>query len=66
MERMMLEWEMLKQNEIDKQREHEQNILEVELEAKRKMAQTEKRNGSQTKNCRYRAQDESRNGTKTS
>ena len=38
----MLEWEMLKQNEIDKQREHEQNILEVELEAKRKMAQTEK------------------------
>ncbi|KAK2561806.1 hypothetical protein P5673_015192 [Acropora cervicornis] len=42
MEKMKLELEMLKQNEIDKQREHEQKILEVELEAKRKMAQTEK------------------------
>ena len=42
MERMKLELEMLRQNEIDKQREHEQKILEVELEAKRKMAQTEK------------------------
>ena len=42
MEKMKLELQMLKQNEIDKQREHEQKILEVELEAKRKMAQTEK------------------------
>ena len=42
MEKMKLELEMLKQNEKDKQREHEQKILEVELEAKRKMAQTEK------------------------
>lgn len=42
MEKMKLELEMLKQNEIDKQREQEQKILEVELEAKRKMAQTEK------------------------
>ena len=42
MEKMKLELEMLKQNEIDKQREHEQKILEVGLEAKRKMVQTEK------------------------
>ena len=41
-EKMKLELEMLKQNEIDKQPEHEQKILEVELEAKRKMTQTEK------------------------
>ena len=58
-ERMKLELEMLRQSEIDKRREHEQKILEVELEAKRKMAQTEKNN------CGYRAQDESRSGKKT-
>ena len=40
---MKLELELLKQNEIDKQREHEQKILEVELEAKRKMTQTERK-----------------------
>ena len=32
----------MKQNEIDKQREHELKKLEVELEAKRKLAQAEK------------------------
>ena len=36
MEKMKLELEMLKQNEIDKQREHEQKILEVEFEVKGK------------------------------
>lgn len=35
--KMKLELEMLKQNEIDKQREHELKILEVELEAKRNL-----------------------------
>lgn len=35
--KMKLEFEMLKQNEIDKQREHELKILEVELEAKRNL-----------------------------
>ena len=42
MEKMKLELEILKQNEIDKQREHELKKLEVELEAKRKLAQAEK------------------------
>lgn len=35
--KMKLELEMLKQNEIDKQREHELKILEVKLEAKRNL-----------------------------
>lgn len=35
--KMKLELEMLKQNEIDKQREHELKILEVELQAKRNL-----------------------------
>ena len=42
MEKLKLELEILKQNEIDKQREHELKKLEVELEAKSKLAQTEK------------------------
>ena len=42
MEKMKMELEILKQNEIDKQREHELKKLEVELEAKRKLAQAEK------------------------
>ena len=41
MEKMKLELEMLKQSEIDKQREQELKKLEVELEAKRKLVQTE-------------------------
>ena len=43
LERIKLELEMFKQNEKDKQCEHERKILEVELEANRKMAQTEKK-----------------------
>ena len=42
MEKMKLELEILKQNEIDKQREHELKKVEVQLEAKRKLAQAEK------------------------
>ena len=42
MEKLKLELEILRQNEIDKQREHELKKLEVELEAKRKLAQTER------------------------
>ena len=41
MEKMKLELEMLKQSQVDKQRDHELKKLEVELEAKRKLTQTE-------------------------
>ena len=42
MEKMKLEWEILKQNETDKQREHELKKLEAEPEAKSKLASAEK------------------------
>ena len=37
MEKMKLELEMLKQNEIDKQHEYELKMLEMELKAKRNL-----------------------------